>query len=357
MSAVRGAAVRRVTIVVPMRNEAHRVEGLVDDIAAQDFAGEIETFVADGESTDGSVAQLQAAAARAGVALSVLPNPARTVAPGLNACIARATGDLVVRLDCKSRYPADYVRRCALAAEETGAWNVGGLAVPGGQTATERAVACAMDSPFGGIGWTRHRAAAERVETDTVYLGAFRPQAFARVGDFRDLGDNHDDEFNVRLRRGGGRVVFDPSIRAYYTGRPSLGAVFSQYYRYGRWKVPVMVAHRRIVSGRSLAPAAFVSSLALLAPAARRSRVARRLLAAELAAYAGCSVAFAAASVKKRGEPWRLLPRATLVFPTFHVAYGVGMLRGALSAAGRNRSGRRSSRPARAGRARARGSG
>ena len=68
----------------------------------------------------------------------------------------------------------------ALAAEETGAWNVGGRLVPQGRTATERAVACAMDLPFGGIGWTRAASANTRVEVDTVTFGAFRADVFER---------------------------------------------------------------------------------------------------------------------------------------------------------------------------------
>lgn len=340
MRDVAAAPVRRISIVVPMRNEAHRVQGLVDDIAAQDFSGKVETFVADGESTDGSIERLRGAAVRAGVGVTVLHNPARTVAPGLNECIRRAGGDLIVRLDCKSRYPPDYLRRCAAAAEETGAWNVGGLVVPDGATATERAVACAMDTPFGGIHWTRNRGAAERVETDTVYCGAFRPEAFERVGLFADLGPDHDEEFNLRLRRAGGRVVFDPAIRALYTGRRSFAAVFRQYLDYGRWKVPVMLRHRQVVSARSLVPPAFVASLATLAPAAVRIGFARLMLAGELAAYAACSVVFAAVSVARRGESKRLVPRVAAVFPTFHVAYGVGMIAGALRALARRGTGR-----------------
>jgi glycosyltransferase involved in cell wall biosynthesis len=321
------APVRRISVIVPMRDEADRVEGLVEDLAAQDFAGDVEIFVADGCSTDGSRELLAAAAERAALQITMLENPRRTVGPGLNACIERARGDLIVRLDCKSRYPRDYLGRCALAAEETGASCVGGVVVPVGDSPTERAVACAMDSMFGGIHWTRHRRSAHRVDADTVYCGAFRPEAFERVGPFVDLGPNHDDEFNLRLRRAGGRVVLDPRIRAYYTPRKSFREVARQYHEYGLWKPPVMLRHGRVASARSIAPAVFVASLALLAPLGRRSPGARRLLAAELATYAICSLGFAGAVVARRKEPWRLLPRVAAVFPTFHFAYGVGMLR------------------------------
>ena len=61
---------------------------------------------------------------------SVIDNPAGWVSHGLNACIREAQGDLIVRLDCHSRYPGDYLRRCAELSQQTGAWNVGGRLVP-----------------------------------------------------------------------------------------------------------------------------------------------------------------------------------------------------------------------------------
>ena len=61
----RGASpVNRISIIVPMLNEADHVEQFVADVAAQDFDGEIELLVADGGSEDSSVERLRAAAAR-----------------------------------------------------------------------------------------------------------------------------------------------------------------------------------------------------------------------------------------------------------------------------------------------------
>ena len=154
------ARVKRVSVIAPMWNEEAHIEGFVADIAAQDFDGELELLVADGASSDGSVERLRGAAEREGIEVTVLDNLARWVSAGLNSCIRAATGGLIVRVDCHSRYPTDYVRRCVAAAEETGAENVGGIFIPVGRTGTERAVACAMNSPFGGIHWTRHGEAS-----------------------------------------------------------------------------------------------------------------------------------------------------------------------------------------------------
>jgi succinoglycan biosynthesis protein ExoA len=320
--------IERVSVIAPMWNEARHIEHFVADLAAQDFDGEIELLVADGGSTDGSVARLRAAAERHGLRATVLPNPRRWVSYGLNACIRAASGELIVRVDCHSRYPSDYVRRCVAASEETGAENAGGIFVPAGETPIERAVGCAMNSAFGGIGWTRRRG-PDRVETDTVPYGAYRRDVFERVGLFDEtLVRNQDDEFNLRLRRAGGRVVLDPSIRVYYTPRGSFARLFRQYYEYGVWKPVVMRKHGRVVSARSLVPGAFVVSVAVLVAAAPWSARARRALRAEAATYGAGALAFGVIALRDCGESWSLLPRIAVAFPTMHAAYGVGTLAG-----------------------------
>jgi succinoglycan biosynthesis protein ExoA len=333
-----------------MLNEAAHVDSFVADVAEQDFEGAVELLVADGGSTDGSVERLRGAAERRGVSLKVVPNERGWVSQGLNACIRAATGDLLVRLDCHSRYPPDYLRRCATAAEETGALVVGGVIEAVGRTRVERGVACAMDSPFGGIGFYRVLSTAgslpaslaaafglgrtpaleaARFETDTLTFGAFRPESFELVGLFDEtLRRNQDDEFNLRVRRAGGRVVLDTGIRVHYTPRSTLRGVFRQYSEYGYWKVAVVVKHRELPGPRSLVPLAFVASLAVLGGLGARSDAARRLLAGELALYAALALAAGATSLRGRREHWTLLPTVAASFPAFHLGYGSGMARG-----------------------------
>jgi succinoglycan biosynthesis protein ExoA len=333
-----GAAIKSVSVIVPMRNERSNVDPFVSDLAAQDFDGDLEVLVADGASEDGSIERLRAAARDAGLPLQVIDNAAGWVSPGLNACVRAARGDLIVRLDCHSRYPHDYLRRCAEVSEQTGAWNVGGRLVPTGTSTIERAVACAMDSPFGGIGWTR-LSGDDLVETDTVTFGAFRREVFERVGLFDEsLVRNQDDEFNMRLRAAGGTIVLDPTITVAYRPRGSLGGAWRQYFEYGLWKVPVIIKHRRIATLRGVVPLVFVAGTGGLLVAAPRSRTVRRLLTAEWLAYGTLAAFFAARGVHRRKESWRLVPSVMAAFPAFHLGQGSGQLVGLMRALRRERS-------------------
>jgi succinoglycan biosynthesis protein ExoA len=323
-----------VSIIVPMLNEEPWIEGLLENIAAQTFTGKLELLVADGGSTDRSVELLRLGAARHGLPLTLLENPERLIPHGLNACVRHARGELIVRMDCRARYPVDYLERCVAALDETGAWNVGGVPVSVGRTRMERAAACATDSPFGGIHWTRAAAAGGRVEVDTVYCGAFRREVFDRVGLFEEsLPRNEDEDMNFRIRRAGGRILLDTEIEVRYTPKGSAAELFGRYHGYGRGKVDLMRKHRRPMTLRSLAPLGFAASLGVLACASVKSRRARQLARAELCLYSGCMLTFAVREIVRRRESLWLLPRVAAVFPLVHVGYGVGMLRGLASLA------------------------
>src|SRR5438270_1910034 len=140
--------IERIAVVAPMLDEAAHVEDLVGDLAEQDFVGDLAIFVADGGSTDRSPELLADAAGRRGLNLTLLENPRRSPAAGLNVCVRAALrqkprADLVVRVDCHSRLPRDYLRQCARISEETGAWSVGGFVIPTGESRGRRAAACA----------------------------------------------------------------------------------------------------------------------------------------------------------------------------------------------------------------------
>jgi succinoglycan biosynthesis protein ExoA len=319
------AARPRISVIAPMRNESEHVEELVADLAAQDIDEEFEVLIADGGSTDGSPERLRVAAARAGLRLKVLDNPRGFASPGLNICIRVAVGELIVRLDCHTRYPADYVRLCVEALRETGAWNASGVFTPIGRTRTERAVACALDSPFGGHNWTRNVGKERRVEVDTNYLGAFPKAALERIGMYdEELVVGEVEDVNLALRKAGGKVLLDPRIRSFYYPRGTFAGVFRQYFRYGFWKLTVMKKHGQVISGRSAVPALFILSLLGLGVGALFSSIVLAVLLAELALYAAAAGLAAAASTRRRDEPASLIPRVAAVFPLFHLGHGLG---------------------------------
>ena len=178
---------------------------------------------------------------------------------------------------------------------------------------------------------------------DTVYLGCWRREVFAKSGLFDpELVRNQDDELNFRLRRMGGRIWQSPRIRSVYCPRDSIRVLFRQYMQYGFWKVAVIRKHRALAAWRHLAPALFVCSIAAGVILAMGSMVAGMPhtafwiaagVGAELALYLLVCVAAALPS-KSLGFPTLLLVPAAMT--VYHVSYGLGFVLGIL------RSGKRS---------------
>jgi hypothetical protein len=152
---------------------------------------------------------------------------------------------------------------------------------------------------------------------DTVPLGCFRRETLVRVGGWSEsLDANEDYELNERLRRSGGRVVFDPAIRSVYRPRESFAEVARQYWRYGRWKAAMLRRAPSSVRPRQLAPPAL---LLVVGAALVPSRVAGPARAG-LSLYALAVLA----SATRAGGGWR----TPIVLTTMHLCWGLGLLAG-----------------------------
>jgi succinoglycan biosynthesis protein ExoA len=315
-----------VSVVIPCRNEKDHIESCLRLILAQvPPPGGIEVIVADGLSDDGTRDILKRLAA-GDPRLRIIDNPGRIVSTGLNAAIRAAQGRIIIRMDVHTEYAPDYIRQCLAVLQETGADNVGGPWVAKAEGFVGRAIATAFQSPFSMGGAHGHNASYEGT-LDTVYLGCWRREIFDRIGPFdEELVRNQDDEFNLRLKRAGGKIWQSPRIRSWYRPRESLRGLCRQYRQYGYWKVRVIQKHRIPTSVRHLIPGAFVLLLTVLPLISLAWQPAGWGWLGLLGMYSICSIS-TSSLIAARTE-WKLLPILPLVFACYHLAYGYGFLRG-----------------------------
>ena len=196
-------APRLLSVIAPCRNEAAFIDAFCDSVLRQQLpeGWHMEVLIADGESDDGTRERLQERCAH-DARLVLVDNPGRIVSTGLNACIARAQGEVIARLDIHTQFAPDYLARCIDTLERSGADNVGGPWVAQGTGPMGEAIAAAFQCRWV-VGGARSRDRAYEGAVDTVYLGCWRREAFARFGLFDEaLVRNQDDEHNLRLRLG-----------------------------------------------------------------------------------------------------------------------------------------------------------
>lgn len=322
-----------VSIIVPCYNEEKTIHHLLDAVLAQTYPREqMELIIADAMSVDGTQAVIREfQSAHGDLHLNLLQNSIRTIPSGLNQAIRAARGELIVRLDAHSVPIAEYVERCVRAHDAGKGLNIGGVweIRAGAQTWIAESIATAAAHPLG-AGDAMYRLNAKEGAVDTVPFGSFRRATIESLGMFDEsLLTNEDYEFNVRVRKSGGTVWLDPSIRSTYFSRSTLVELARQYFRYGYWKWRMLRRDPGTLRWRQALPPVFVLGLVLLTVLSLWVVPARFMLAALLAVYfVILALAAFLAAVERRKLV--LLMGLPLAIATMHFAWGCGFLWSAL---------------------------
>lgn len=285
-----------VSIIVPCYNEERTIAGLLQAIDQQTYpSNRMEVVIADGLSTDRTRQVIQETTDRlTGLSIRIVDNPERNIPSALNQAIQAAQGEVVIRLDAHSEPDSNYVQRCLDVLEETDAANVGGvwLIEPYDDSWSARSIAAAAAHPLG-AGDARYRIGGHPGEVDTVPFGAYRRSWLEKVGPYNEaLLTNEDYEYNYRIRQQGGKIWFDPAIRAVYYARRTFSDLARQYARYGYWKARMLLKNPASLRWRQALPPIFVLSALLLLLLSPLSLAARCLLAVQLGAYALATLMF-----------------------------------------------------------------
>jgi succinoglycan biosynthesis protein ExoA len=318
-----------VSVVVPCYNEESTIPLLLEALYQQTYPREnMEVVVADGLSSDGTRQEIyRFQLAHPGLIVKLVDNNKRIIPAALNAAIAAAEGQIIVRLDAHSIPCREYIERSVSALEEGLGQNVGGVweILPSEKGWISRSIAVAAAHPLG-VGDAHYRYTAKAQKVDTVPFGAFHRSLLQRIGVFDEtLQSNEDYEFNARVRQSGGVVWLDPAIRSTYFSRSSLKALARQYWRYGYWKARMLSRYPDTLRWRQAIPPLFVLSIAGLGMLVPWLRAARFLLGLELAIYLlVLLIAALEAAIKKKDAGLLVgLPVAIIVM---HFSWGAALL-------------------------------
>jgi len=310
-----------VTVAIPCLDEEAYIEECIRAVLAQEWPHDrLEILVADGMSVDASREILGRLAAADG-RIRLVDNPGRIQAAGLNECIRRARGEVIIRMDVHADYAPDFVHKCVAELERTGADNVGGAARPKARTFFQRCVSAAQRSPLG-ISGSKYQKSEQEGFVQTVWPGAFNRRVFERVGLFDPNAiANEDAELNQRILESGGRVYMSRDIIAHYYPRDSMRSLAREYFRYGQGRARTLLKHGKLVSLRPMLPL-----LGLVGEAVALAAMPWQIGGLSLAAYA---LATGAEAVRVgRAEGLVAIPVVWAIFPVLHVSHGAGFAAG-----------------------------
>ena len=320
-----------VSVILPCRNEAKYIRSCLESVVANDFPNDqVELLVVDGQSDDGT-REIVFEISKHHPWIRLLDNARRITPTGMNIGIQSAQGQIVIRMDAHTVYPANYISGLVGWLVRSKADNVGGILItrPANLTPKAQAIAFALSHPWG-VGNAHYRiGAAEPKWVDTVPYGCYRREVFDRIGFYDEsLVRNQDDEFNHRLIKHGGRILLVPEIMSFYTARESLRKLWMMNYQFGYFKPLAVRTIGAVMTARQLVPPAFVMSLALTASLAPWSYMMAVFFTAIVIAYAALNLSISTRAALERGVRCGLW--SVVVFPILHMSYGIGYLKGIL---------------------------
>ena len=323
-----------VSYIMPVLNEEDYLEAAVRSVLEQQYEGEQELILALGPSTDRTTEIAEQLAERDS-RIRLVHNPDAHIPNGLNAAIAAARFDVIIRVDAHSELSEGYTATGVASLIAHDAANVGGVMLARGKSQLQSAIARVYNSRFGLGGGAYHRA-GEPGEAESAYLGIFRRGPLIEVGMFDPgIRRGEDWELNLRLRQAGYRVWFEPALQVTYWPRARWRTLAQQMFATGSWRAMLVRKYATANPWRFFVPGLLVlaTALTILLALLQLTGVFTGPLSARLSVVYLAPLSYVLLTLV---VSFRMPGNLTLsdrllnigVFATVHYAWGLGFLRG-----------------------------
>jgi glycosyltransferase involved in cell wall biosynthesis len=303
-----------VSVIIPCRNEEKYIGRCLETILKQDYPKEkMEVLVIDGASEDKTkeiVEKFKIQNSKFNIQL--IDNPKKFTPFGLNLGIKNSRGEIIIRMDAHAGYEKDYVSKCVKYLKEYNADNIGGVikTLPAKNTIFAKAIALSLSHRFGAA--SDFRVGVDKPkEVDTVFGGCYKKEVFEKIGFFNEnLIRSQDLEFNLRLKKAGGKIILHPEIVSYYYPKSRLAEFFLHNFEDGVWAILPLKFVKLPFKLRHYIPLIFVLTLPL-----------------SIFPYILLSLFFSA-QIAFREKDLRLFLIMPLTFFVRHFGYGIGSIWG-----------------------------
>ena len=254
-----------ISIIIPCRNEEKFIGETISSLLQQECNGfDFEILVVDGMSDDGTRKILSEISSRY-TKIRIIDNPLKVTPTAFNLGILNAMGDYISILGAHAEYASDFLlKNLELMESFPEVECTGGPIISNGKNNFAKAVTIAVSNPIG-VGNAKHRFPDYEGYAEMACFPTFRKEVFDRYGLYDEsLIKNQDDEYCFRMRLKGGKIYISPKVKSYYFVRDNVIELFSQYYQYGKWRIPVLLKHKIPISYRQQIPALFFLTIAFL---------------------------------------------------------------------------------------------
>ena len=312
-----------ISVILAVFNEETHIQKTLDGILAQDLSKDkYEIIIADGGSTDKTV-QIVNKYMETYKNISLLHNLRKISAAGWNDCMKIAKGEIVSLLSGHVLLEKDYLSKVLnlLTPDITG---VGGAVTPIGGNKFSKHVSKAYKTKFGS-GNANYIVGDSHIENvETIGFGNYWKKDLLAIDGFDEtLKRGQDWDLNVRLRKNGGILVFDPSIKINFYVRSTMMTLWKRHYNAGYWKIDIIKKNPDSILPRHIVPALFSLLFLALPLLSLFSDFTKIIYALFLFTYFGASLTF---SILLKNIEKKNIGLLMAIFLNIHLSYGVGII-------------------------------
>lgn len=323
----------KVSVIIPARNEEKFIEKCIESFLTCDYPKElIEVIVVDGMSEDGTRKIVRELSER-DIRVLLVNNEKKITPVAMNLGVKASKGEYIFFSGAHSEMRSDYISKCIRHALETGADNVGGImkTEPRISSTVGIAISKVLSSPLG-VGGAKFRTGVTKpIEVDTVPFGCYKREVFDRIGYFNEkLVRNQDIEFNLRLKRAGGKIILFPDIELTYYARSTYRDLSKNNFENGFWVIAAKKYAEVPYSKRHLVPLMFVLFLLLGFLISLVFTYFLFVYISLLVTYFVTVIIFSFSHALE-AKKLNLLFAAIVSYLVLHISYGVGSLLGLFS--------------------------
>ncbi|AEA44178.1 glycosyltransferase family 2 protein [Fluviicola taffensis] len=317
----------KIAVVIPCRNEIKNIEECIDAIYQSNLPSDwkLVVNVVDGVSNDGTLELLESLQKKY-AELHIVTNEKQLTPFAFNLGIyATKDADYYQIIGARQIVSQNYLKEAveSLQSDET-IWCVGGQVNNVYLNKESKMIAQAMSTSFG-MGLGNFRTLNESGFVDTVGTPMYPAWVFEKIGYFdEELIRNQDDDFNFRVLKAGGKILYNHSISLKYYVRGSVSQLWKQFMQYGYWKVYVNKKHKAVTTLRQLVPPVFVLYLILV----QFLFLIHPLLWLYGLSFFGVYIMLGLFITSRIAESVSDFNRIFIIFPILHISYGWGYLKG-----------------------------
>ncbi len=229
---------RNVSVIMPARNESRRVEATLRAILSQSVLPS-EIVVADGQSTDDTVARVRRFASPT-VPIRLVSNARIFAGAGRNEATRAAESEIIVNADFGNIPAPNWLEEMTRPFEEDeGLELLGGMHYPLLENPMNRVTAAIVYTHFSEIRSLSQAELARLLPEDFVPGGmcmAYRKEIWRRAGGFCEWARKGQDRlFGYRVRRLGGKVSFTFQAVVRHHMPNTLSELFDRQFHYLLW--------------------------------------------------------------------------------------------------------------------------